>query len=144
MIDLGLLEHTIRENLKETAPRVCAIFDPVKLVLTNYEEDGETIIAENIDGHPELGTRELRFARELYIERADFMEEGDKNFYRLSPGGREVRLKNGYIIQATGCEKDAQGNVTTVYATYDPDTKRRQQKDQIYHQLGRLYHLYRC
>ncbi|MCQ2347413.1 MAG: glutamine--tRNA ligase/YqeY domain fusion protein, partial [Paludibacteraceae bacterium] len=123
MIDLGLLEHTIRENLKETAPRVCAIFDPVKLVLTNYEEDGETIIAENIDGHPELGTRELRFARELYIERADFMEEGDKNFYRLSPGGREVRLKNGYIIQATGCEKDAQGNVTTVYATYDPDTK---------------------
>ena len=123
MIDLGLLEHTIRENLKETAPRVCAIFDPVKLVITNYEGDGETISAENIDGHSELGSREMRFARELYIERADFLEEADKNFYRLSPGGREVRLKSAYIIQATGCEKDANGNITTVYATYDPQSK---------------------
>ncbi len=123
MIDLGLLEHTIRENLKETAPRVCAIFDPVKLVITNYEGDGETISAENIDGHPELGSREMRFARELHIERADFLEEADKNFYRLSPGGREVRLKSAYIIQATGCEKDANGNITTVYATYDPQSK---------------------
>ena len=123
MIDLGLLEHTIRENLKETAPRVCAIFDPIKLVITNYEGDGETISAENIDGHPELGSREMRFARELYIERADFLEEADKNFYRLSPGGREVRLKSAYIIQATGCEKDANGNITTVYATYDPQSK---------------------
>jgi glutaminyl-tRNA synthetase len=123
MIDVGLLEHTIRENLKMSAPRVCAIFDPVKLVLTNYEADGETIIAENIDGNPELGTREMRFARELYIERADFQEQGDKNFYRLSPAGREVRLKSAYIIQATGCEKDKNGNITTVYATYDPQSK---------------------
>ena len=68
MIDLGLLEHTVRETLKETAPRVCAIFDPVKLVITNYEGEGETIVAENIDGHPELGTREMKFAKELYIE----------------------------------------------------------------------------
>ncbi len=124
MIDLGLLEHTIREELKEQAPRVCAIFDPVKLVITNYPENGgEIITAENIDGKPELGTREMPFGRELWIERGDFLEEADKNFYRLSPMGREVRLKSAYIIQATGCDKDADGNVTTVYATYDPDSK---------------------
>ena len=123
MIDVGLLEHTIRESLKETAPRVCAIFDPVKLIITNYEGDGEMITAENIDGHPELGTREMRFARELYIERGDFLENADKNFFRLSPNGREVRLKSAYIIQATGCEKDAAGNITTVFATYDPNSK---------------------
>ena len=90
MIDVSLLEHTVRENLKETAPRVCAIFDPVKLVITNYEGNGETITAENIDGHPELGTREMNFARELYIERGDFLEQADKNFFRLSPGDRGV------------------------------------------------------
>lgn len=123
MIDQSLLEHTIRENLKETAPRVCAIFDPVKLIITNYEGEGETIIAENIDGHAELGTREMKFGRELFIERGDFLEQADNKFYRLSPGGREVRLKSSYIIQATGCEKDENGNITTVYATYDPQSK---------------------
>lgn len=124
MIDLGLLEHTIREELKEKAPRVCAIFDPVKLVITNYQgEDKESITAENIDGKPELGTRQMLFSKELWIERGDFQEEGSKDFYRLSPMGREVRLKNAYIIQATGCEKDAEGKVTTVYATYDPESK---------------------
>lgn len=123
MIDVSLLEHTVRECLKETAPRICAIFDPVKLVITNYEGNGETITAENIDGHPELGTREMQFARELYIECGDFLEQADKNFFRLSPGGREVRLKSAYIIQATGCDKDANGNITTVYATYDPASK---------------------
>lgn len=123
MIDVSLLEHTVRECLKETAPRICAIFDPVKLVITNYEGNGEAITAENIDGHPELGTREMQFARELYIERGDFLEQADKNFFRLSPGGREVRLKSAYIIQATGCDKDANGNITTVYATYDPASK---------------------
>ena len=124
MIDLGLLEHTVRETLKETAPRVCAIFDPVRLVITNYpESEKETIVAENIDGKAELGTREMPFSRELWLERGDFQETGDKNFYRLSPMGREVRLKSAYIIQATGCEKDAEGNITTVYATYDPESK---------------------
>jgi len=123
MIDVGLLEHTIRENLKETAPRICAIFDPVKLVITNYEGEGEIIIADNIDGHEELGTREMQFGKELWIERGDFLEEADNKFFRLSPGGREVRLKSSYIIQATGCEKDAEGNITTVYATYDPNSK---------------------
>ena len=124
MIDVGLLEHTIREQLKEKAPRVCAIFDPIRLVITNYPADKkETIVAENIDGIAELGTREMPFGRELWIERDDFREEADKNFFRLSPGGREVRLKNAYIIQATGCDKDAQGRVTTVYATYDELSK---------------------
>ncbi len=131
MIDVGLLEHTIREELKETAPRMLAIFNPVKLVITNYEQSasagndsfGEILTAENIDGKPELGTREIPFGKELYIERGDFQEEGDKNFFRLSPMGREVRLKGAYIIQATGCEKDADGNITTVYATYDPESK---------------------
>ncbi len=125
-IDLGLLEHTVRECLKEKAPRVSAIFDPVRLVITNYPADSkEVITAENIDGIPELGTRNVPFARELWIEREDFREDADKNFYRLSaaPDGREVRLKNAYIIKATGCKKDAEGNVTTIYATYDPESK---------------------
>lgn len=123
MIDASLMEHVVREDLKEKAPRMCAIFDPIKLIITNYTGSGEQIVAENIDAHPELGTRIMPFARELYIERADFQEQGDKNFYRLSPGGREVRLKGAYIIQATGCEKDEQGRITTVYATYDPNSK---------------------
>jgi len=122
MIDLGLLEHTIREDLKETAPRVCAIFDPVKLVLNNY--DGKEIItAQNIDGIDALGTREMQFGKELWIERGDFMEDAPKDFFRLSPGGREVRLKNAYIIQATGCDKDADGNITTVCANVDLNSK---------------------
>ncbi|MBQ8100563.1 MAG: glutamine--tRNA ligase/YqeY domain fusion protein [Paludibacteraceae bacterium] len=124
MIDLGLLEHTVRECLKEKAPRVCAIFDPVRLILTNWPENRqEDITAENIDGMPELGTRRMPFGKELWIERQDFQEEGDKNFYRLSPGGREVRLKSAYIVQATGCEKDSEGRITTVYATCDLDSK---------------------
>ncbi|MCM1034392.1 MAG: glutamine--tRNA ligase/YqeY domain fusion protein [Paludibacter sp.] len=123
-IDLSLLEHTIREDLKEKAPRVCAIFDPVKLVIENYPQtQQETIIADNIDGKTEAGTRQVTFARELYIERNDFQEQADKNFYRLSPNGREVRLKNAYIIQATRCEKDNNGNITTIYANYDPLSK---------------------
>lgn len=122
MIDYTWLENAIREDQKEKAARVCAIFDPVKLVLTNYEGE-ETIIAPNIDGHDELGTREMHFGKELWIERGDFMEDAPKDFFRLSPGGREVRLKNAYIIQATGCEKDAEGNVTTIYATCDLNSK---------------------
>ncbi len=78
---------------------------------------------DNNPDNPEAGVREIPFGREIYIERGDFREEADKNFYRLSPGGREVRLKSAYIIQATGCEKDANGNITTVHATYDPNTK---------------------
>jgi len=122
-IDVGLLEHVIREDLKEKAPRVCAIMEPVKLVITNYEGDNEQLTVENIDGVESAGTRQMTFGRELYVERGDFMEDAPKDFYRLTPNGREVRLKGAYIIQCTGCEKDADGNVTTIFCTYDPNSK---------------------
>ncbi len=122
--DVSLLEAAAREDLKPRATRVCAILDPVKLVITNYPEGAtEDLVMENNPDNETAGTRVVPFGREVYIERGDFREEADKDFYRLSPGGREVRLKGAYIIQATGCEKDAEGNVTTVYATYDPNTK---------------------
>ena len=122
--DVSLLEAAAREDLKPRATRVCAILDPVKLVITNYPEGAvEELVMENNPDNETAGTRVVPFGREVYIERGDFREEADKDFYRLSPGGREVRLKGAYIIQATGCEKDADGNVTTVYATYDPNTK---------------------
>ena len=122
--DVSLLEAAARENLKPRATRVCAILDPIKLVITNYPEGTtEDLVMENNPDNETAGTRVVPFGREVYIERGDFREEADKDFYRLSPGGREVRLKGAYIIQATGCEKDAEGNVTTVYATYDPNTK---------------------
>lgn len=124
MNDVSLLEAAAREDLKPQANRVCAIFDPIKLIITNYAENTtELLITENNPDNPEAGTRELTFGREIYIERNDFLENADKNFYRLSPNGREVRLKSAYIIQATGCEKDDKGNITTVYATYDPTSK---------------------
>ena len=122
--DVSLLEAAAREDLKPRATRVCAILDPIKLVITNYPEGAtEDLVMENNPDNETAGTRIVPFGREVYIERGDFREEADKDFYRLSPGGREVRLKGAYIIQATGCEKDAEGNVTTVYATYDPNTK---------------------
>ncbi len=122
--DVSLLEAAAREDLKPRATRVCAILDPIKLVITNYPEGTtEDLVMENNPDNETAGTRVIPFGREVYIERGDFREEADKDFYRLSPGGREVRLKGAYIIQATGCEKDAEGNVTTVYATYDPNTK---------------------
>ena len=122
--DVSLLEAAAREDLKPRATRVCAILDPIKLVITNYPEGAvEELVMENNPDNETAGTRVVPFGREVYIERGDFREEADKDFYRLSPGGREVRLKGAYIIQATGCEKDAEGNITTVYATYDPNTK---------------------
>ena len=122
--DVSLLEAAAREDLKPRATRVCAILDPIKLVITNYPEGTtEDLVMENNPDNETAGTRIVPFGREVYIERGDFREEADKDFYRLSSGGREVRLKGAYIIQATGCEKDAEGNVTTVYATYDPNTK---------------------
>ena len=123
-IDVSLLEHSIREDLKPKAARVCAIMDPIKLVITNYEENKKEILfSENNPEDEALGTREMLFGRELYIERADFMENASKDFFRLSPMGREVRLKSAYIVQATGCKKDENGTVVEVYCTYDPNTK---------------------
>ena len=122
--DVALLESAVRDDLKPRTPRVCAILDPVRLVITNYPEgQRETLLTENNPDNPGLGTREMAFSRELYIERGDFMEQADKDFYRLSPGGREVRLKSAYIIRATACGKDADGRVTTVFAEYDPESK---------------------
>ena len=122
--DISLLESAAREDLKPRATRVCTILDPIKLIIDNYPEGKKEILTtDNNPDNPEAGVREIPFGREIYIERGDFREEADKNFYRLSPGGREVRLKSAYIIQATGCEKDANGNITIVHATYDPNTK---------------------
>ena len=120
--DIGLLEHNIRESLNKIAPRVMAVLDPVKVVITNYPEDREEML--EMDNNPEqegAGTHKMPFAREIYIERADFMEEPPKKFFRLTPG-KEVRLKGGYIIMCTGCTKDADGNITEIQCTYDPDT----------------------
>ena len=124
MIDVSLLEHSIREDLKPKAHRVSALFDPIKLVITNYPEgQKEYMTTDNNPDNEAAGTREMPFGKEIFIERGDFMEDAPKDFFRLTPGGREVRLKSAYIIQCTGCEKDENGQVTTVYCTYDPDTK---------------------
>ena len=124
MIDVSLLEYAAREDLKPKATRVSAIFEPIKLVITNYPENQtEVLQTENNPDDEQAGTRDLLFGRELYIERGDFMEEAPKDFFRLSPNGREVRLKSAYIVKATGCDKDADGRITTVYCEYDPTTK---------------------
>lgn len=123
IIDVSLLEATIREELNATAIRVNAVINPIKLILTNYPE-GQVEMMEAIN-NPEdesMGKREIPFSRELYIESDDFMEEAPKKYFRLTIGN-EVRLKNGYIVKCTGCKKDENGKVTEVYAEYDPDTK---------------------
>ena len=121
--DMALLESAVREDLNKRATRVSAVIDPVKLVITNYPEGQvEMMEAVNNPEDPESGTHFIEFSRELWMERDDFMEDAPKKYFRMTPG-QEVRLKNAYIVKCTGCEKDAEGNVTTVYAEYDPDTK---------------------
>lgn len=123
-IDVSMLEASVREDLKGRANRMCAIFDPVKLIIDNYPDGAsETLTTENNPDNENAGTREITLSKEVYIERGDFMEDASKDFYRLTPGGREVRLKSAYIIQCTGCDKDANGNITAVHCTYDPDSK---------------------
>ena len=120
--DIGLLEHNIREELNRHANRVSAVLNPVKVVITNYPEDKVELM--EMDNNPEqenAGKHQMPFSREIYIERDDFMEEPPKKFFRLTPG-KEVRLKGAYIIMCTGCTKDADGNVTEIQCTYDPDT----------------------
>ncbi len=120
--DIGLLEHNIREELNHQANRVSVVLNPVKVVITNYPE-GKVEMME-MDNNPEqedAGKHQMPFSREIYIERDDFMEEPPKKFFRLTPG-KEVRLKGAYIIMCTGCTKDADGNVTEIQCTYDPDT----------------------
>lgn len=120
---ISLLEHSIREDLNKRATRVSAVVNPVKLIITNYPEDKvETMEMENNPEQENSGTHGMPFTRELYIEREDFMEEAPKKFFRLSID-KEVRLKGAYIIKATGCKKDANGNIEEIYCEYDPDTK---------------------
>lgn len=122
VIDMALLEHSVREDLNKHALRASAVIDPVKLIITNYPENQ----AEDMDfvNNPEdesAGSHKITFRRELYIEREDFMEDAPKKFFRMTPG-QEVRLKSAYIVKCTGCKKDADGNVVEVYAEYDPET----------------------
>ena len=122
-IDSAMLEYCLREDLKLKKARVMAILDPVKLVIDNYPEGQiEELDAPNNMENEELGSRKIPFGRELYIEREDFMEEPPKKYFRLFPGN-EVRLMNAYFVTCTGFEKDADGNVTVVHCTYDPETK---------------------
>lgn len=121
--DIGLLEHAARETLNKSAQRVNAVINPVKLIITNYPENQvEWMTTENNPENPEAGSREIPFSRELYIEREDFMEDAPKKYFRMTPG-QEVRLKSAFIVKCTGCEKDENGNVISVFAEYDPQTK---------------------
>ena len=122
-VDYAMLEYCIREDLKLKKPRMMAILNPVKLVIDNYPEGQvEMLDVPNNLENPELGDRKVPFGRELYIEREDFMEEPPKKYFRMFPGN-EVRLMGAYFVKCTGCEKDADGNITVVHGTYDPETK---------------------
>jgi glutaminyl-tRNA synthetase len=122
-VDIGLLEHCIRNDLKTNAARVMTVIDPVKVVITNYPEGKtEELVAENNVENPEMGERTITFSRELYIEREDFMENPPGKFFRLKPDG-EVRLKSAYIIKCEEVIKDAEGKVTELRCTYDPESK---------------------
>jgi glutaminyl-tRNA synthetase len=124
LIDIALLEHCAREDLNRRADRVMAVLRPLKVVLVNYPE-GQVEQVEAIDNpeDPESGTRLLRFSRELYVERQDFLEDPPRKWFRLGPG-REVRLKHGYLITCTGVVKDPDtGEVTELHCTYDPESR---------------------
>ena len=122
-VDYAMLEYCIREDLKVKKPRMMAALDPVKLVIDNYPEDKtEMLEAPNNLENEELGSRQIPFGRELYIDRDDFMEEPPKKYFRLFPGN-EVRLMNAYFVTCTGCVKDENGKVIEVHCTYDPETR---------------------
>lgn len=123
VIDVALLEFKIREDLNKTANRVMGVLDPIKLVITNYPEGQEEMLqAENNQEDESAGFREVPFSRELYIEKADFKEEANRKFFRLTLG-KEVRLKNAYIIKGESVVKDNEGNITEIHCTYDPKSK---------------------
>ncbi|HZJ84709.1 MAG TPA: glutamine--tRNA ligase/YqeY domain fusion protein [Syntrophomonadaceae bacterium] len=123
MVDIALLEHCIREDLNAKATRVMAVLNPVKLVITNYPADQvEWLETENNPNQPERGKREVPFAREIYIEAEDFMEDPPRKFFRLTPG-KEVRLKSAYIIKCEEVVKDEAGEILEIRCTYDPETK---------------------
>lgn len=121
--DFAMLEAAAREDLNTRAQRVSAVLDPVRLVITNYPEGQvEEMEAVNNPENAADGTHKIKFSRELWIEREDFMEDAPKKFFRMKPGG-EVRLKNAYIVKCTGCKKAADGTIEEIYCEYDPDTK---------------------
>ena len=120
VVEYSALEACIREDLNENAPRAMAVIDPVRVVIENFEGE-ETLTAPNHPSRPELGERQLPFTKELYIDRADFREEANKQYKRLVLG-KEVRLRNAYVIKAERVEKDANGEITTIFCTYDPET----------------------
>ena len=123
IVDVSLLEFHIREHLNKISPRVMAVLNPLKVVITNYPEDKEEWLeTENNPGDANKGTRKVPFSKELYIEQEDFREEANRKFFRLKIGG-EVRLKSGYIIKAESCTKDADGNILEVQCTYDSKSK---------------------
>ena len=123
VVDVSLLDFTLREHLNRVAPRVMGVLNPLKLVITNYPEGQEEfLVAENNQEDESAGTREVPFSKHLYIEQEDFKEEGNRKFFRLKLGG-EVRLKNAYIIKAESCTKDDNGKITEVQCTYDPLSK---------------------
>jgi len=123
VIDMGLLEHCVREDLNRRAPRAMAVLRPLKLVLTNYPEGQvEHMDVVNNPEDPSAGTRKVEFSREIYIERDDFMEDPPKKFFRLAPG-REVRLRNAYLVTCTEVVKDASGAIVELRGTYDPATR---------------------
>ncbi len=122
-VEYAFLEHCLREDLNESATRTMAVLHPVRLTVTNYPEGkSEVFTVENHPNHPEMGTREITFSRDLWIEADDFMEEKVGKFFRLFPGN-EVRLKGAYVVKCTGCIKDADGKVTEVLCEYDPDSR---------------------
>ncbi len=122
-VDYAMLEYCIREDLKPSCSRMMAVLHPLKLIIDNYPEGQvEELVADNNLENPELGTRLLPFGRELWIEQEDFMENPPKKYYRLFPGN-EVRLMYGYFVKCVGYDKDADGNITAVHCTYDPETK---------------------
>ena len=120
VVEYSALEACIREDLNENAPRAMAVIDPVRVVIENFEGE-EILTAPNHPNRPELGERQLPFTKELYIDRADFREEANKQYKRLVLG-KEVRLRNAYVIKAERVEKDANGEITTIFCTYDPET----------------------
>ena len=123
IVENAILEHCLREDLNESAPRMMAVLDPIKLTINNFPEGHEELIElENLPGKPEAGVRTLPFTRELYIEREDFMVEPPKKFFRLKPGG-EVRLKGAYIIKCVDYRLNPDGSVAQVFCTYDPQTR---------------------
>lgn len=122
VIDYSLLESCVRDNLNENAERTMAVLDPVKVIVDNYDDDKEEDITVPVNPNkPEDGTKTVKFTKEIYIERGDFMEEPVKGYFRLSPE-REVRLKGAYFVKFASLEKDEQGNITAIHVTYDPET----------------------